>query len=603
MPKISALNAGVDATPVGTDIVPIVQSGITKRTTLSSVADNVLPTGAALTKGDDTNVTLTLGGAATTGLLRATSITVGWTGTLAAARLNSNVVQSVANDTNVTGSIAAQAMTLGWTGELAVARGGTGASTAAGARTNLGLGLSVYVNALDYGAVGDDSTDNATAFSDAYAAVVANGGGVLFIPAGTYQASAFPELSDSSVIVQGEGPATGGTTLRDTNTTADFLVISSQANGVRDIFFHPAVRKTAGYQISFDGAFHSHVSNCKIQYAFNGISVTDSAQCVIEGVNLRQIIGTRGVLFTGTVSGGSFGLTISDTFGDNFYPTLTYGTVKTWATSTAFTANDIISVNGSIYQCTTSGTSSGAGSGPSGLPSGTTPASAFTATITDGTALWKFVCSSSLTWCVFDNYAYSLRLNNVAWLNGAGGFLMTDTAATGTSYPTWVHSNNMECDHNYSNAVNLSRGAGYFGTNDWFGSSLTGSGFIVNTNHEGQVSITSARIVGNWQYGILNQAGPVDVLVKSCHICSNSASGSGSFYGVAVGANATKFAYQGNKLGTDPGIGSNNQDYGIVVLAGSSDEYIIADNLVSGNVTGGVSDNGSGSNKRVADNY
>lgn len=42
--------------------------------------------GAALTKTDDTNVTLTLGGAPSAALLAAASITVGWTGILSAAR-------------------------------------------------------------------------------------------------------------------------------------------------------------------------------------------------------------------------------------------------------------------------------------------------------------------------------------------------------------------------------------------------------------------------------------------------------------------------------------------------------------------------------------
>jgi hypothetical protein len=42
--------------------------------------------GAALTKTDDTNVTLTLGGSPSTALLNAASITVGWTGILSAAR-------------------------------------------------------------------------------------------------------------------------------------------------------------------------------------------------------------------------------------------------------------------------------------------------------------------------------------------------------------------------------------------------------------------------------------------------------------------------------------------------------------------------------------
>lgn len=85
-----------------------------------------------LTRVDDTNVTLTLGGTPTNALFESVSLTMGWTGTLAASRLNSSVVQSVVNDTNVTGSIAAQALTLGWTGTLAVARGGTGGSAASG---------------------------------------------------------------------------------------------------------------------------------------------------------------------------------------------------------------------------------------------------------------------------------------------------------------------------------------------------------------------------------------------------------------------------------------------------------------------------------------
>lgn len=85
--------------------------------------------GKALTEFNDTNVTLTLGGSPLAALLAAVSITVGWTGTLAAGRLNANVVQAVVNDTNVTGVIAAQTITLGWTGTLSVARGGTGTAS------------------------------------------------------------------------------------------------------------------------------------------------------------------------------------------------------------------------------------------------------------------------------------------------------------------------------------------------------------------------------------------------------------------------------------------------------------------------------------------
>lgn len=115
--------------------------------------------GAALTRVDDTNVTLTLGGTPATALLAAASLTLGWTGQLSAARGGTGV-SSLGNitktdDTNVTltlggtptgAVITSTSFTLGWTGTLAVARGGTGASTASGARTNLGLGTAAVKN-------------------------------------------------------------------------------------------------------------------------------------------------------------------------------------------------------------------------------------------------------------------------------------------------------------------------------------------------------------------------------------------------------------------------------------------------------------------------
>lgn len=94
---------------------------------------------AALTRTNDTNVTATLGGTPTTALLQATSITLGWTGQLAAGRGGTGV-SSLGNitktdDTNVTltlggtptgAVVTSTSFTLGWTGILASGRGGTG---------------------------------------------------------------------------------------------------------------------------------------------------------------------------------------------------------------------------------------------------------------------------------------------------------------------------------------------------------------------------------------------------------------------------------------------------------------------------------------------
>lgn len=77
-------------------------------------------TGAqTLTKTNDTNITVTIvdNGSGDH------KLNLGFTGTMAAGRLNSSVVHSIVNDTNVTGSITAQVLTLGWTGTLPKARG------------------------------------------------------------------------------------------------------------------------------------------------------------------------------------------------------------------------------------------------------------------------------------------------------------------------------------------------------------------------------------------------------------------------------------------------------------------------------------------------
>lgn len=118
--------------------------------TVSTVAASEIASGAALSKADDTNVTLALTGTPTTALLAATTITAGWTGTLASARLNANVVQAITNDTNVTGSIATQTLTLGWTGSLAVNRGGTGVTSGVGTHMS-------PATTVDFSVAGDNS--------------------------------------------------------------------------------------------------------------------------------------------------------------------------------------------------------------------------------------------------------------------------------------------------------------------------------------------------------------------------------------------------------------------------------------------------------------
>ena len=190
-------------------------------TGLISCSTCITGSSAALTKVDDTNVTLTLGGSPTIALLAATSLTLGWTGTLAAARLNSNVVQAVTNDTNVTGSISTQNLTLGWTGQLALTRGGTNASLTA---SNGGV---VYSNASALAILAGTATANLPLLSGSnttpsWASIsyptVANSGGIPYFSSSSV-ISTTATLSANELIIGGGAGIAPSTISCSTTTT------------------------------------------------------------------------------------------------------------------------------------------------------------------------------------------------------------------------------------------------------------------------------------------------------------------------------------------------------------------------------------------------
>lgn len=153
-------------------------------------------TGAALTKTDDTNVTLTLGGTPTTALLRAASITVGWTGTLSASR--------------------------GGTGLSSL---GTGVATALG--INIGsAGAPVTFN----GAIGTPSSGVGTNITNVNAATL---GGATFaapgaIGGGTPSTGAFTTLTASTSISSPTHAASGALTFQSNGSTFAGSISTSQ---------------------------------------------------------------------------------------------------------------------------------------------------------------------------------------------------------------------------------------------------------------------------------------------------------------------------------------------------------------------------------------
>lgn len=458
--------------------------------------------------------------------------------------------------------------------------------------------LRAILHAIDFGFSSSASAAvNKTALDNAVTAAVARGGAFIELPSGTFDVNPLASISGNGIVFRGQGQYAGGTYLRTGSTTADFMTFTGQHSGVRDLCISGSnVKATAGFALVFSSSFQCVARDIRIEYMFRGIRVLNGSSFDGSRILFRYLLGDRGIILEGTAGNGLYGARVDKIDADNPYPQ-TYGTVKTWATSTAFSLNDIVRVNNIIWQCSTAGTSAGAGGGPSGVP-GTNGGNAFTTTVTDGTVQWKFVCHATLIWFYVENFAYSTSIDNSSLINGWKGLFMGDTAASGSSFPVWLNSHGLEVDHSYDNCVHLERGEGAYLLDGWFGSSLSQRGMVIDTNFRGEVFVGSGtRIVGNWLDGVLLQAGPRQVVIDGNFIYLNSQNGSGNNHGINVGAGADDFTITNNVIGAGP-TGSAQQGYGVFIGSGASDDIIVAHNDLRGNATGAFSD-GSTSVRKV----
>lgn len=119
------------------------QSSAGANFTVGTISASEIVSGAALTKTDDTNVTLTLGGTPTSALLAATSLTLGWTGTLGVARGGTNISSYAVGDLlYASGATTLSKLADVATGSILVS-GGVGVAPAWASAVTIGTSLSV----------------------------------------------------------------------------------------------------------------------------------------------------------------------------------------------------------------------------------------------------------------------------------------------------------------------------------------------------------------------------------------------------------------------------------------------------------------------------
>lgn len=227
---------------------------------------------AALTKTDDTNVTLTLGGSASTALLNAASLTLGWTGQLAVTRGGTglatvaqgdilygsaaNTLVALAKNTTATRYLSntgssnnpawAQVdLTNGVTGTLPTGNGGTGLTsfTANGiVYASSTSALATSSNLVYNGTNAALGTSTVVNFGAGYTSLAINnttGGGVAFVQSNTQRGSIFNgastmyiDVSTAGAVLKFRNTATGG----DTSIGADGVYGTTVGATNRDVF-------------------------------------------------------------------------------------------------------------------------------------------------------------------------------------------------------------------------------------------------------------------------------------------------------------------------------------------------------------------------------
>jgi hypothetical protein len=136
-------------------------------------------------------------------------------------------------------------------------------------------------------------------------------------------------------------------------------------------------------------------------------------------------------------------------------------------------------------------------------------------------------------------------------------------------------------------------------SNCWFSNRPNDGCNLATTN---KVKFDNCSFINSGKSGVRLTAAAVDTSIVNCTISGNNVMG-GTEPGIAVAANTNDFVIIGNRIGRGAGDPFGTQNRGVLVNGGTSDRYIITNNLVSGNTLAGVTDAGTGANKNVSNNF
>jgi hypothetical protein len=203
---------------------------------------------------------------------------------------------------------------------------------------------------------------------------------------------------------------------------------------------------------------------------------------------------------------------------------------------------------------------------------------------------------TNTTGIVFDSGVGGIYATNVNVTAGETGFLF-ENSQTGGIPPKFGFFVNCLGDTVNGEGWDFESAESMRLTNSW---AATGNYGIILHNVNG-ISITDSRIYNNNEAGIWIEAGASNVSIKGSTISGNSRGSPGASPGVLVSAGVGQFQILDNEIGEADGFGAT-QSYGVAIASGASDDFMIVGNNLQNNVSGELSNGGTGSHVVIANN-
>lgn len=402
--------------------------------------------------------------------------------------------------------------------------------------------LGIY-NVKDYGAVGDNSTDDTTALQDAINACANAGGGTVVVPPGAYRHTGLtiPQTTGSGIRLTGvayhvftTAPNTGARLVFTPTSGNQITVEANWGVFIESLGLHALNTVTSGYAIAAtnDATVSAHqFSHLLITNCFNGILIQGSS-CALDHIFIEP---------SGT---GDYGVR--------------------WKASTSNTHHNILWMTQVSVFCQ----------------------SASASTTMDGFSI------ENDTLIAIDCGA---NLCDRGWV----------TVAVGGAGPVYGYL--VGCVAEFSNNDGFYLDDARIYTLDRCVSTLSDNGYGLNILASSLgLQIHDSVFALNGKSGIRIQSGATETHIQNCLSYDNSLASSGTYSGLNVEANASLWSVIGGRFGGDLNLAggtSGSQAYGIAVAAGTSDYFSIHGVNLGQNATGTLSNGGTGLNVSIVGNF